>query len=103
MVLMLAPIIPHLCHQLWQALGHDDVILDAAWPLVDESALVQDSIEMVIQVNGKLRAKMQVGANTDKASCEAMAVDNEQVKKFIGDKTIRKVIVVPKKLVNIVI
>lgn len=103
MVPMLAPIIPHLCHKLWQELGHDDVILDAAWPQVDEKALVQDSIEMVIQVNGKLRAKIQVSADTDKASCEAMAVDNEQVKKFIGDKVIRKVIVVPNKLVNIVI
>jgi leucyl-tRNA synthetase len=103
MVPMLAPIIPHLCHKLWQELGHDDVILDAAWPQVDESALVQDSIEMVVQVNGKLRAKMQVSADTDKASCEAMAIDNEQVKKFIGDHAIRKVIVVPNKLVNIVI
>jgi leucyl-tRNA synthetase len=103
MVPMLAPIIPHLCHQLWQELGHKSVILDAAWPQVDEDALVQDSIEMVIQVNGKLRAKIQVSADTDKASCEAMAVANEQVKKFIGDKAIRKVIVVPNKLINIVI
>jgi leucyl-tRNA synthetase len=103
MVPMLAPIIPHLCHQLWQELGHESVILDAPWPLVDENALVQDSIEMVIQVNGKLRAKIQVNADTDKASCEAMAVANEQVKKFIGDQIIRKVIVVPNKLVNIVI
>jgi leucyl-tRNA synthetase len=103
MVPMLAPIIPHLCHQLWQELGHESVILDAPWPLVDENALVQDSIEMVIQVNGKLRAKIQVNVDTDKASCEAMAVANEQVKKFIGDQAIRKVIVVPNKLVNIVI
>ncbi|MFT5226469.1 MAG: leucyl-tRNA synthetase [Polaribacter sp.] len=103
MVPMLAPIIPHLCHQLWQELGHESVILDAPWPLVDENALVQDSIEMVIQINGKLRAKIQVNVDTDKASCEAMAVANEQVKKFIGDQAIRKVIVVPNKLVNIVI
>jgi leucyl-tRNA synthetase len=103
MVLMLAPIIPHLCHRLWQDLGHGDVILDAAWPQVDENALVQDSIEMVVQVNGKLRAKIQLRADTDKASCEALAVDNEQVKKIIGDQTIRKVIVVPNKLINIVI
>ena len=96
MVLMLAPIIPHLCHRLWQDLGHGDVILDAAWPQVDENALVQDSIEMVVQVNGKLRAKIQLRADTDKASCEAMAVDNEQIKKIIGDQIIRKVIVVPK-------
>jgi leucyl-tRNA synthetase len=103
MVLMLSPIIPHLGHQLWKELGHEDIILDAAWPQLDETALVQDSIEMVIQVNGKLRAKIQVSADADKASCESIAVDNEQVKKFIGDQSIRKVIVVPKKLVNIVI
>jgi leucyl-tRNA synthetase len=103
MVLMLAPIIPHLCHRLWLDLGHGDVILDAVWPQVDETALVQDSIEMVVQVNGKLRAKIKVRADTDKASCEAMAVDNEQIIKIIGDQIIRKVIVVPNKLVNIVI
>ncbi len=103
MVLMLSPIIPHLSHQLWKELGHEDIILDAVWPQLDETALVQDSIEMVIQVNGKLRAKIQVSADADKASCESMAVGNEQVKKFIGDQPIRKVIVVPKKLVNIVI
>ena len=103
MVLMLSPIIPHLSHQLWKELGHEDIILDAVWPQLDETALVQDSIEMVIQVNGKLRAKIQISADADKASCESMAVGNEQVKTFIGDQPIRKVIVVPKKLVNIVI
>jgi leucyl-tRNA synthetase len=103
MVLMLSPIIPHLSHQLWKELGHEDIILDAVWPQLDETALVQDSIEMVIQVNGKLRAKIQISADADKVSCESMAVGNEQVKKFIGDQPIRKVIVVPKKLVNIVI
>lgn len=103
MVLMLAPIIPHLCHQLWRDLGHASIVLDAAWPQVDETALIQDSIEMVIQVNGKLRSKMRMSADTDKASCESMALENEQIKKFIGDQPIRKVIVVPKKLVNIVI
>ena len=103
MVLMLAPIIPHICHQLWCELGHDSVIIDHSWPEVDESALVQDSIEMVIQVNGKLRGKMQINADADKASCEASALDNEQVKRFIGDQAVRKVIVVPGKLVNIVV
>ncbi len=103
MVLMLAPIIPHICHRLWQDLGHDNVIIDQAWPEVDESALVQDSIEMVIQVNGKLRGKMQIGADSDRASCEAAALANEQLRRFIGDTPIRKIIVVPGKLVNIVI
>jgi leucyl-tRNA synthetase len=104
MVLMLAPIIPHVCHRLWRDLGHDSVIIDQPWPEVDESALVQDSVEFVIQVNGKLRAKMQLAADVDSAACEAAALENEQVKRFIGDSDIRKVIVViPRKLVNIVI
>ena len=103
MVLMLAPIIPHVCHQLWQDLGHDTVIIDHSWPGVDESALVQDRIEMVIQVNGKLRGKMQVAADIDRTSCEATALENEAVQRFIEGKPVRKVIVVPGKLVNIVV
>ncbi len=103
MLLMLSPIIPHICHQLWRDLGHDSIIIDHAWPEVDETALVQDSIEMVIQVNGKLRGKMQISAEAGKDDCEAMALDNDQVKKFIGEQSVRKVIVVPGKLVNIVV
>ena len=103
MLLMLSPIIPHICHYLWGELGHDSIIIDHAWPEVDETALVQDSIEMVIQVNGKLRGKMQIGADADRIGCEAMALDNDQVKKFIGELSVRKVIVVPGKLVNIVV
>ena len=103
MVLMLAPIIPHICHRLWADLGHDSLIIDHPWPTVDESALVQQSIEMVIQVNGKLRGKMQIDADADRASCEAAALANEQAMRFIGDSPVRKVIVVPGKLVNIVI
>lgn len=103
MVLMLSPIIPHLCHQLWQDLGQDSVIIDHPWPQVDEAALVRESIEMVIQVNGKLRGKMQISADTDKAGCEAMAIKNEKVQRYIKDRPVKKIIVVPKKLVNIVI
>ena len=79
------------------------VVVARAGQQVDEAALVQDSIEMVIQVNGKLRGKMQVSADADRASCEAAALDNEQARRFIGDSEVRKVIVVPGKLVNIVI
>jgi leucyl-tRNA synthetase len=103
MVLMLSPIIPHLCHQLWQELGQDSVIIDHPWPQVDEAALVRESIEMVIQVNGKLRGKMQVSVETDKAGCEVMAINNENVQRYIKDRPVKKIIVVPKKLVNIVI
>jgi leucyl-tRNA synthetase len=103
MILMLAPIIPHVCHRLWRDLGHAGPIVDHPWPAVDESALVQQSIEMVIQVNGKLRGKMQIDVDADRASCEAAALANEQAMRFIADSPIRKVIVVPGKLVNIVI
>jgi leucyl-tRNA synthetase len=103
MVLMLAPIIPHICHRLWQDLGHGSVIIDHPWPEVDTTALVQESIEMVIQVNGKLRGKIQIAADTDRDSCEAAARANEQLQRFLGDDPIRKVIVVPGKLVNFVV
>ena len=103
MVPMLAPIIPHICHRLWRDLGHDSVIIDHPWPEVDTAALVQDTIEMVIQVNGKLRGKMQIAADADRDSCEAAARANDQLQRFVGDDAIRKVIVVPGKLVNFVV
>ena len=103
MVLMLSPIIPHICHRLWRDLGHDSLIIDQPWPRVDENALVVDSIEMVIQVNGRLRGKMQVAAGADRETCENSALANEQVQRFIGGQIVKKVIVVPEKLVNIVV
>ncbi|TNE79003.1 MAG: leucine--tRNA ligase, partial [Gammaproteobacteria bacterium] len=100
--LLLAPIVPHICHQLWQALGHDEHLLDAPWPLVDESALVKSTIQMVVQVNGKLRAQIDVPAEADRDTIEQMALTHENVLRFTEGQTIRKVIVVPNKLVNIV-
>ncbi len=101
-VLMLAPIVPHICHQLWQELGGESSVVDHPWPELDESALVRDSIELVVQVNGKLRARMQVATNTDKDTIEALALGQDNVQKFLQGNTVRKVIVVPGKLVNIV-
>ncbi len=102
-VLMLAPIIPHLSHQLWEELGHDSIIIDHQWPQYDESALVKDTIEMVVQVNGKVRSKIEVSSSADKSICETTALEDEKVLRFIDGKEIRKVIVVPNKLVNIVV
>ncbi|WP_043532451.1 leucine--tRNA ligase [Litchfieldella xinjiangensis] len=102
-ILLLAPITPHVCHALWRALGHDAPVIDASWPKVDESALTKDTIELVVQVNGKLRARLEVAANADKASIEAQAMQAENVQRHIEGMTIRKVIVVPGKLVNIVV
>ncbi|WP_289083559.1 leucine--tRNA ligase [uncultured Spongiibacter sp.] len=101
-VALLSPIVPHISHELWQQLGHSEAVIDASWPTVDESALVRSSIEMVIQVNGKVRAKMEVPADADADTIKAMAKGQENVQKFIDGLTIRKEIVVPKKLVNIV-
>lgn len=101
-VLMLAPITPHICHRLWQRLGNTDPVIDAPWPKVDESALVRDTIEMVVQVNGKVRAKLEVAADASKEDIEQLALANENVQKFTEGKNIAKVIVVPGKLVSVV-
>lgn len=102
-VLMLAPITPHICDHLWRALGHDEAIVDVSWPEVDESALKQDKIELMVQVNGKLRAKINVAADADKDQVEQAAMAEDNVKKFVDGKEIRKVIVVPGRLINIVV
>ncbi|QLJ14955.1 leucine--tRNA ligase [Pseudomonas putida] len=100
--LLLAPITPHISHALWQQLGHAGSVIDAAWPSVDEQALVQDSITLVVQVNGKLRGQVEMPAAASREEVEAAARSNENVLRFIDGLTIRKVIVVPGKLVNIV-
>ncbi len=100
--LILAPITPHISHQLWTSLGHDGAAIDAGWPVVDESALVQDSLQLVIQVNGKLRGQIEMPASASREEVEAAARCNENVLRFTEGLTIRKVIVVPGKLVNIV-
>ncbi|AFT67698.1 MAG: leucine--tRNA ligase [Cycloclasticus pugetii] len=102
-VLMLSPIIPHVCDQMWQALGHQDPLIDVTWPEFDETALVLDEVQMVVQVNGKLRAKLMVAADASKESIEKLALSEDNVNKFIDGKPVRKVIIVPKRLVNIVI
>ncbi|MGE8420970.1 leucine--tRNA ligase, partial [Pseudomonas sp.] len=100
--LLLAPITPHISHELWQRLGHQDAVIDAGWPVLDESALVQDSIVLVIQVNGKLRGQIEMPASASREEVEAAARTNENVLRFTEGLSIRKVIVVPGKLVNIV-
>jgi len=102
-VLMLAPIVPHICHQLWKDLGHEQAIVSESWPEVDCAALEQDSIELVIQVNGKLRSKISVSATASSDEVEAMALNDAHALRFIDGKPVRKVIIVPKKLVNIVV
>lgn len=101
---ILSPIAPHITHSIWSELGYGDDILNADWPQPEEAAMVQDEIEMMIQVNGKLRGKLLVASDADKASIESMAAEEPCVTKFLVDgKSVRKIIVVPKKLVNVVI
>ncbi|MCB8890316.1 leucine--tRNA ligase [Vreelandella malpeensis] len=102
-VLILAPITPHIAHALWQQLGHSEPAIEATWPAVDETALTRESLELVVQVNGKLRARLEVPAQADKASIEQLAMENDNVQRHLEGKTVRKVIVVPGKLVNIVV
>ena len=97
-VLMLNPIVPHVSHALWPILGGEGDILNARWPQTDQGALTRDSIE----VNGKVRAKMDVPATADKDTVEALARSQPNVARFLDGLSVRKVIVVPGKLVNIV-
>lgn len=103
MVRMLAPITPHICEQLWQELGHQDPLSFADWPTVDESALVEDEKLIVVQINGKVRAKLTVPADASAEQVEQIAFDEEAVQKHTEGKEVRKKIYVPGKILNIVV
>ena len=102
-VLMLSPMVPHICHALWRELGHESALIDQPWPEVDHSALELELIELVVQVNGKLRARMSVVADADADAVETQALADVNVQRFIAGKDIRRVVVVPGRLVNIVV
>jgi len=99
---LLGPIAPHITHQLWRELGYGEDILDAEWPVVDKTALRQDTIEYAVQVNGKVRGKIRVAADAGREAVEQAALANENVRRFVGAAQVRKVILVPRKLVNVV-
>ena len=101
-ILVLAPIVPHITQSLWHSLGHNDIPLTASWPTLDESALVRSSIEIVVQVNGKVRSKLDAPIDAPQKTLEEMALAQDNVQRFLDGITVRKVIVVPNKLVNIV-
>ncbi|XPF95853.1 leucine--tRNA ligase [Colwellia sp. RE-S-Sl-9] len=101
-ILMLTPIVPHLSHHVWNIIGDGNAVENTPWPAVDESALVEDKKLIIVQVNGKLRAKITVAADATKEQVETIGFADEVVARFIEDKTIRKVIYVPGKLLNIV-
>jgi leucyl-tRNA synthetase len=103
MVLLLNPVVPHVSHALWQALGHREAVLDdQPWPQAEPAALVRDTLTLAVQVNGKLRGTIEVSASAPKEEAEALARAHPNVAAFLEGQTVRKVIVVPGKIVNIV-
>ncbi len=101
-ILLLSPIIPHICHALWRELKPGTELLNQSWPQVDSMALVQDEIELIVQVNGKLRGKIRVARDTESAVIERLALESEQVRKFVAGE-VKKIVIVPGRLVNIVV
>jgi leucyl-tRNA synthetase len=101
-VLMLSPIVPHISHALWHALGHEEAVVNCNWPVCDDSALVQDQITLVVQVNGKVRGKINVAADAAKTDIEALVLSEPNVQRHVQDRPVKKFIVVPGKLVNVV-
>ncbi|TPR40118.1 leucine--tRNA ligase [Apilactobacillus micheneri] len=99
---LLAPIVPHMTEELWNKMGHEESISYAKWPTYDESKLVDDEIQMVVQVNGKVRAHIKVANDMQKDAIQEVALNDDKVKEFTDGKTVRKVIVIPGKIVNIV-
>ncbi|HET8702146.1 MAG TPA: leucine--tRNA ligase [Nitrococcus sp.] len=101
-VLILAPMVPHIAHRLWRELGHAGAVVDAAWPAADEAALQRDVVDMVVQVNGKLRSRIRVAADADQEAIRELALNDDNVRRFITGKHVERVIVVPNRLVNVV-
>jgi leucyl-tRNA synthetase len=100
---VLSPIAPHIAHQLWRDLGYGEDILAASWPESDAAALVEDEIELVVQVNGKKRGDVRVPRDADKAAIEALVLVHTEVRKFVAGQPVKKIIIVPGRLVNVVI
>ncbi|MEO6823662.1 MAG: leucine--tRNA ligase [Nitrosospira sp.] len=102
-VLLLSPIVPHICHALWKELRPGTELLDQSWPQADRTALVQDEIELVVQVNGKLRGQILVAIDAQREEIERLALESDPVQKFVAGKTVKKMVLVPGRLVNIVV
>jgi leucyl-tRNA synthetase len=102
-VISLSPIVPHISHVCWQALGHDQALIETRWPAPDAEALVRDAINMVVQVNGKVRANIRVAADAGDAAIRAAALADLHVQKFVGGKEPRLVKIVPGKLISVVV
>jgi leucyl-tRNA synthetase len=102
-IIVLAPITPHICHALWHELGHVSDVVDVPWPSPDASALIRNEVELVVQVNGKVRGKIQVSTDANEADIRSLALANDNVRKFMEEKPLKKFIVIPGKLISIVV
>ncbi|MCH8478133.1 MAG: class I tRNA ligase family protein, partial [Wenzhouxiangella sp.] len=100
---LIGPVTPHIAEALWQALGQTGSLFEAGWPEVDPSALVRQSVTVVVQVNGKVRGRVELPPGSSREQIEQLALAEDNVQRFVADQTIRRVIVVPDKLVNIVV
>jgi len=103
LVVMLSPIVPHFAEELWQQLGNKESIFKAEWPIHDPNLLVEGNVTLVIQVNGKVRSKIELPSGIDESKLKALVLADEKLKPWLQDKTPKKVIIVPDKLVNIVL
>jgi leucyl-tRNA synthetase len=99
---LIAPIMPHLAEELWHQLGHDGLAAQAPWPEIDETLLVEDEISIAVQVNGKVRATIALPRDADQQAAESRALEEPNVRRALDGKTVRKVIVVPNRIVNVV-
>ena len=102
-VLLLSPIVPHIAHALWRALGHEEAVVDAPWPEPDPAALEAEEVELVVQVNGRLRGRIRVPADAGREAIEQAALAEPNVRRHVGDRPVRKLVVVPGRLVNVVV
>jgi leucyl-tRNA synthetase len=103
MVLLLSPLAPHIAEELWQSLGHKESLAHERWPVFDSRWLRADTVEVALQINGKLRSRIEVAAGTSEADLEAVALQEPRIEELIAGKTIVKVVVIPNRLVNIVV
>ncbi|MBS0570185.1 MAG: class I tRNA ligase family protein, partial [Proteobacteria bacterium] len=103
LVLVLNPITPHVCHALWQALGHRESLIDVPWPKVDPAALAKSDVTLAVQVNGKLRGTIDVPVDASRDVVENAALALAEVAKFVGSAVPKKIVIVPGKIVNVVV
>jgi len=103
LVRVLAPVTPHICHALWEVLAMDGELLDATWPVVDPLALQREQVQLVVQINGKLRAEIEVAADAKDNEIQVIALADPRISRHIGNAAVRKFVIVPGRLVNIVV